>query len=51
MGFAHPLTERSMELELQNFVARCIFGLLDLRNEYTRSPVDTQQCFGFSNFE
>lgn len=51
LGFAHPQTERGMELELQNFVARCIFGLLGVRNEYTCSPVNTRQCFGFSNIE
>lgn len=51
LGFSHPQTDRSMELELQNFVARCIFGLLGVRNEYTRSPVNTRQCFGFSNIE
>jgi hypothetical protein len=47
LGFAHPATERGMALELQNFVARCIFALLGVRNEYTRSPGDTRQVFGF----
>ena len=40
-----------MELELQNFVARGIFGLLGILNEHTRSPVDTRGCRGFSNIE
>jgi hypothetical protein len=48
IGFAHPKTEQGMELELTNFVARCIFALLGIRNEYTRSPVDTRQCIGFA---
>lgn len=51
VGFAHPQTERGMELELTNFVARAIFALLGVRNEYTRSPVDTRQCFGFSQIK
>lgn len=48
LGFAHPQTERGMDLELQNFVARCIFGLLGVRNDYTRSAVDTRQVSGFA---
>lgn len=48
IGFAHPQMERGMELELTGFVARAIFALLGVRNEYTRSPVDTRQCIGFS---
>lgn len=51
VGFAHPAKERGMALELQNFVARCIFALLGVRNEYTRSPVNTRQCFDFSNIK
>jgi len=48
IGFAHPQTERGMELELTGFVARTIFALLGVRNGYIRSPVDTRQCIGFS---
>lgn len=48
LGFAHPTTDPRMALELQNFVSRCIFGLIGVQNEYTRSPVDSRQVFGFS---
>lgn len=47
LGFAHPVTDHRMELELQNFVARCLFALLGVQNEYTRSTVDTRQPSGF----
>lgn len=47
LGFAHPVTERGMELELQNFVARCLLALLGVKNEYTRSTVNTRQTSGF----
>jgi hypothetical protein len=50
IGFAHSQTERGMELELTGFVARAIFALLGVCNEYTRSPVDTRQIIGFSQF-
>lgn len=48
IGFAHPTFERGMELELTGFVARVLLALLGVRNEYTRSPVDTRQYFGFT---
>lgn len=47
IGFAHPVTDRSMAIELQGFVARCLLALLGVRNEYTRSTVGTQQTPGF----
>ena len=48
LGFTHPKTERGMELEMRGFVARCIFSLLGVSNEYTRSAVDSRQIVGFS---
>lgn len=49
IGFAHSQTERGMETELTGFVARAIFALLGVHNEYTRSRGDTGQCIGFSH--
>lgn len=48
LGFAHPQTDLNMEHELTNFVARCIFALLGVQNEYTRSPVNRRQVWGFA---
>jgi hypothetical protein len=48
LGFAHPTAEPGMELELTGFVARCLLGLLGVRNEYTGSPVTTRQVIGFT---
>lgn len=48
VGFAHPQTEPGMELELRGFVARCIFALIGVTNEYTRSAVDSRQTIGFA---
>ncbi len=48
VGFAHPQTEPGMELELRGFVARCIFALLGVTNEYTRSAVGSRQTIGFA---
>jgi len=48
LAFAHPQTELNMERELTNFVARCIFALLGVQNEYTRSPVNQRQVWGFA---
>lgn len=47
IGFAHPVTNRSMAIELQEFVARCLLALLGVRNEYTRSAVGAKQTLGF----
>lgn len=51
LGFAHPLTEPRMELELCNFVARCIFALLGARSSYTASRVDTRQMMPLEHID
>lgn len=48
IGFAHPQTHQSMELELTCLVARLLLRLLGIENEYTRSRCNTRQTHGFA---
>jgi hypothetical protein len=48
IGFAASSEDYRLQLELKNFVARCIFGLLGVKNVYTQSPVDSRQIRGFN---
>jgi hypothetical protein len=47
IGFAHSTDIPSIEHELTNFNARLILAILGARNFYTKSSVDTRQCYGF----
>ena len=50
IGFAVSQEYYTLEQELSGFVACCIFGLLGIDNEYTRSSVQSRQIKGFGGF-
>jgi hypothetical protein len=50
VGFAISQKGHNLQQELTNFVARCIFGLLGVDNEYTRSVVTSSQTIDFKDW-
>lgn len=48
VGFTHPADHKGMEFELTLLIARLLLRLLDIENEYTRSPCTYYQTIGFN---